>query len=224
MWLQWKLDHKQITPASALQYLVYLQMTDVGMNPAFCKAMRRLQNEWDRHSQRVAATPCPRAVRCLILAGGSIFHAAVSLQWSTALRHSELLLLEKKHVLIGPTWTLLTIVGGKTDRTREGQMLKVPSNGRYFQTFLGFFRSARTGAVFGGLSLASYNIFLRVHLNCTSQLIRHASLTVVAAKEGQAAARNLARHRSLTAIHHYLPQHLWEETINTSVAAARLQE
>eukprot|EP01064_Diplonema_japonicum_P034080 TRINITY_DN6941_c0_g3_i1.p3 TRINITY_DN6941_c0_g3~~TRINITY_DN6941_c0_g3_i1.p3 ORF type:complete len:266 (-),score=11.24 TRINITY_DN6941_c0_g3_i1:1684-2481(-) len=226
LWIERKRSAGQISASSALQYMTYWRMgRPDGSLSSFPPRETGGFQPSPRKSEDSGVTGAGAQV---ISSPQDMLTAALSLQWSTAGRFVDVERLLIGHVFPRPGETLITLVGGKTDRQGKGQGVVVPSDGNLFgpakRWIEGRMRSATPDRrVFSTISRVAYNRFLMKSLNVTAHDIRHAALTHVARRLGEGAAQSMARHAEASTTRLYIPPETWQASAETRAGGASLQ-
>eukprot|EP01064_Diplonema_japonicum_P016425 TRINITY_DN2443_c0_g1_i2.p2 TRINITY_DN2443_c0_g1~~TRINITY_DN2443_c0_g1_i2.p2 ORF type:complete len:238 (+),score=6.26 TRINITY_DN2443_c0_g1_i2:929-1642(+) len=218
----------QISASSALQYMTYWRMGQVGPTAAYRRSLQGRLEVFNHRleSQRILVSR--EQVLSVISSPQDMLTAALSLQWSTAGRFVDVERLLIGHVFPRPGETLIMLVGGKTDRQGKGQGVVVPSDGNLFGPAKRWIEGRKRSAtpdrrVFPTISRVAYNRFLMKSLNVTAHDIRHVALTHVARRLGEGAAQSMARHAEASTTRLYIPPETWQASAETRAGGASLQ-
>ncbi|KAJ9461973.1 hypothetical protein DIPPA_20324 [Diplonema papillatum] len=218
MWLQLKLERKDIAPVSARQYMTYRNMLKVDPATAFRRALARELKEFERRAQDSRVLVNNQQVWGAIAKMTGLHRAALATQWSLGARFIDLIRLETSQVVAcpkDPRLILVVLVYGKTDRSGKGQPLLVERAGRFTHWMLEWWnrrvKSGKKYMFYPELRTTPYNEVLTVQLGLKSHGIRHSALTWVArfADDGEDSAQVVGRHKQVETTRQYIPHYLW---------------
>ena len=224
MWVHRKRQRKEISAASAQQYLTIFRMAQIPREKAFRRALTGNMDRFAEREARQRVLVEGRQVLSLILRSEASWRtAALALQWSIAARFVDLARLNRSHIKMSASNIMFVLVGGKTDRVGEGQAVITPRHGPFLTHVAAYLASHSQATAFPSLCRVSYNKWLQSELGLTSHYLRHSALSAVAVQLGEGAARGLARHRTETSIREYIPMYTWAPSQATVTGAALLQ-